>query len=126
MPDASGARTDTMPVVRPMDAALGAEISNIDLSKPLSDEQFAVVERAFVEHKVLVFRSQPLTDEQQLGFAKRFGELEGHINRPTRHAKHDKVQVFSNVKADGTTLGRHPSRPAGDLDDLRTRRNPRR
>jgi alpha-ketoglutarate-dependent taurine dioxygenase len=27
-------------------------------------------------HAVLVFRDQPLTDEQQLAFTKRFGDLE--------------------------------------------------
>jgi len=108
MPDSAAQATEAMPVVTPFDSALGAEISNIDLSKPLSDAQFAVVEDAFLKHLVLVFRGQPITDEQQLAFASRFGELEGHINTPTRHKKFDKVQVFSNVKEDGTTLGRHP------------------
>ena len=97
-----------LPLVSPFDAALGAEVSNIDLSRPLSEAQFAVVEDAFHRYLVLVFRDQPLTDEQQLAFARRFGELEGHINKPTRHEKHEKVQVFSNVKPDGTTLGVHP------------------
>jgi taurine dioxygenase len=99
---------DNMPVVTPFNAALGAEVSGVDLAQPLSDAQFAVIEAAFVTHLVLVFRRQPLTDEQHLAFARRFGELEGHINTPTRHKTHDKVQVFSNVRDDGTTLGRHP------------------
>lgn len=110
MPDAAGAQIQTLPIVTPTDAALGAEISNVDLSQNLTDAQFAVIEEAFVTHKVLVFRAQPLNDEQQLAFARRFGELEGHINKPTRHEKHEKVQVFSNVKADGSTLGYHPEK----------------
>ncbi len=114
MPQAAAAASEVaaeaLPVVTPFDAALGAEISNIDLAKPLSNAQFAVVEAAFLKHLVLVFRKQPLTDEQQLAFASRFGELEGHINTPTRHEKFEKVQVFSNVKADGTTLGYHPEK----------------
>ena len=65
---------------------------------------------AFLAHKVLVFRGQPLDDEAHQAFAMRFGPLEGHINVSTRHAKLPQVQVFSNVKADGTTTGVHPEK----------------
>lgn len=108
MPESVIADAETSPTVTPFDSALGAEIGDIDLSKPLSDDQFAVVEDAFLKHHVLVFRDQPLTDEQHLAFASRFGELEGHVNKSTHHKKHDKVQVFSNVNDDGTTKGVHP------------------
>jgi taurine dioxygenase len=101
---------ETLPQVRPFNAALGAEVSHVDLSRPLSTAQFAVIEAAFVRHLVLVFRRQPLTDEQQLAFGRKFGELEEHINERTRHEQHEKVQVFSNIKPDGTTLGVHPER----------------
>lgn len=110
MPDSANLQAEALPVVTPMDGALGAEISGVDLSKPLTDVQFDVIEKAFVEHLVLVFRGQPIDDAQHLAFASRFGELEGHINRPTRHKTFDKVQVFSNVKADGSTLGYHPEK----------------
>ena len=101
---------EVLPLVTPFDAALGAEMSLIDLSRPLSKAQLAVVAAAFARHLVLVFRRQPLTDEQQLAFARQFGELEEHVNERTRHQQHDKVQVFSNIKPDGTTLGVHPER----------------
>lgn len=100
----------SLPVITPFDAALGAEVSNVDLTQPLTDGQFEIIAAAFIEHLVLVFREQPLTDEQHLAFARRFGELEAHINKPSRHHKHEKVQVFSNVKDDGSTLGYHPER----------------
>lgn len=108
MTDAAVMHEEALPVVRPLGGTIGAEVSNVDLSRPLTDTQFAAIERAFAEHLVLVFRDQPLSDEQQLAFGRRFGELEGHINKPTRHEKHEKVQVFSNIKPDGTTLGVHP------------------
>ena len=107
MSDAAAVR-EMPPEVRPYDAALGAQVLGLDLSRPLSPAQFAQVEDAFHRHLVLVFRDQPLDDEQHLAFARRFGELEGHINKPTRHEKHEKVQVFSNLRADGTTTGTHP------------------
>ena len=101
-------QSNSLPHISPFNAALGAEISNIDLSAGLTDTQFAVVEAAFLKYHVLVFRKQPLSDEQHLGFAGRFGELEGHINKSTHHKKHAGVQVFSNVKNDGSTTGTHP------------------
>lgn len=99
-----------LPNVRALPHALGAEVSNIDLSQKMTDAQFEVIKSAFLKHHVLVFRNQPLTDEQHMEFARRFGELEGHINKSTRHEKHDKVQVFSNVANDGVATGAHPER----------------
>lgn len=110
MSEAAALDTDDLPTITPMDAACGAEVGNIDLSRPLSDAQFAAIEEAFQQHLVLVFRGQPLSDEEQLAFGQRFGELEGHINKPTQHKKLPKVQVFSNIKEDGTTLGVHPEK----------------
>jgi len=110
MPDSAALQAGALPVVTPLGPTIGAEVSNVDLARPLTDAQFAVIEQAFLDHLVLVFRGQPITDEQQLAFARRFGELEGHINTPTRHKTYEKVQVFSNVREDGTTLGVHPEK----------------
>src|SRR5262245_3335969 len=103
-------QNEILPQVRPFNAALGAEVSHIDLSRPLSTAQLAAIEGAFACHLVLVFRRQPLTDQQQLAFGRQFGDLEEHINERTRHEQHDRVQVFSNIRPDGTTLGVHPER----------------
>ncbi len=110
MSEAMRTETTSLPTVTPLGGTLGAEVCRIDLRQPLSDAQFEVVERAFLQHLVLVFRNQPIDDAQHLAFASRFGELDHHINKPTRHHQHERVQVFSNVKADGTTLGYHPER----------------
>ena len=48
--------------VIPSGCDVGAEIKGLDLTKPLLGEEVAAVERAFVEHTVLIFREQPLTD----------------------------------------------------------------
>jgi taurine dioxygenase len=55
---------------------LGAEVSGIDLSADLDDATIADIESALVEHKVLFFRDQPMTTQQHLAFARRFGPLE--------------------------------------------------
>ena len=64
--------------VRQVAGALGAEISGVDLSGPLSDETIAAIRSAFTEHQVIFFRDQTLTPEQQLAFGRRFGPLNIH------------------------------------------------
>jgi taurine dioxygenase len=54
--------------------ALGAEISGVDLSRPLSEATVAALRRAWLEHLVIFFRDQDLTPAQFLGFARRFGD----------------------------------------------------
>lgn len=54
--------------------ALGAEISGVELSRPLSKAAFAEVKRLWLEHLVVFFRDQALTPAQFMAFAEQFGE----------------------------------------------------
>lgn len=110
MPDATAVEAPGGVEVAPYPGGFAAEISGVDLARGLDDAQFASVHRAFLAHKVLVFRGHALDDESHQAFAARFGELEGHINRQTRHKTRPKVQVFSNVTEDGGTTGVHPEK----------------
>jgi taurine dioxygenase len=65
--------------VNPVTPVLGAEIGDVDLSRPLSAAVFEEIERAFVEFGVIFFRDQRLTPEQHIAFAERFGRID--INR---------------------------------------------
>ena len=58
--------------------ALGAEISGVDLSQPLSDSVIAEIRQALLDHQVIFFRDQRLTLGQHLAFGRRFGELQIH------------------------------------------------
>jgi len=85
---------------------LGAEISGVDLSRPLDDATFAQISAAFFEHEVAVLRNQTLTPEQQIAFTRRFGVLEPHVRKESRLADHPEILVVSNVlRADGTPIG---------------------
>jgi len=64
--------------VHPIAGALGAEVRGVDLSSPLDDETFAEVTRAFHENLVIFFRDQRITPQQQVDFARRYGELDVH------------------------------------------------
>lgn len=64
--------------VHPLTGVLGAEVSGVELGKPLPDEVSAELHRAFLEHAVLCFRDQELPADRHLAFARRFGEPEVH------------------------------------------------
>ena len=76
---------------------LGAEISGIDLSKPLDDDTFAEVAKAFFDNEVAFFRNQKLTPEQQVAFTRRFGVLEQHVRKESRLSAHPEILIVSNV-----------------------------
>ena len=63
--------------VKLLSGALGAEIDGIDL-KDSSQKIFKVVNNLLLEHKVLFFRNQNITAEEQIALAKNFGPLETH------------------------------------------------
>ncbi|MGY9074403.1 MAG: TauD/TfdA dioxygenase family protein [Acidimicrobiales bacterium] len=57
-----------------LSGAIGAEINGIRLAE-LSDEQFAIVRQAFLDHCTLVFPGQFLTTDEHVEFASRWGEF---------------------------------------------------
>ncbi len=61
--------------VKPSGQACGAEVTGLDLSKPLDAETLEAVKAAWLEHHVLSFPNQKLTDDQLEVFAQQFGEL---------------------------------------------------
>jgi alpha-ketoglutarate-dependent 2,4-dichlorophenoxyacetate dioxygenase len=62
--------------VRPLHPHFVAEVTGIDLTNDMSPDAFAEIHEAFDRYAILVLPGQPLTDEQQLSFSERFGELE--------------------------------------------------
>lgn len=83
--------------VRKLGKHLGAEISGVDLSRPLDDGTFAGISDAFFEHQVAFFRDQKLTPSQQVAFTRRFGELEHHVRKEHRLDGFPEILVVSNV-----------------------------
>jgi taurine dioxygenase len=60
--------------VKRLSPTVGAEISGIDLSKEVSDIQFAEIRRALDENLAVIFRDQKLLPEDQKRFGRRFGK----------------------------------------------------
>ena len=93
----------------PLDAALGAEVRGLDLRR-LGDTEFAVLHRAFLDHLVLLVRDQPVTDDDLVAVARRFGELEMAPSGKERssHQRFDgppEITVVSNVRVNDVPIG---------------------
>ena len=100
--------------VIPSGAALGAEIRSVDLAAPLSAETVQTVRKAWLEHLVLLFRGQSLTDRQLIDFTRHFGDLEFPPHKLLDYSKGPgqepevpiEVNVISNVKVNGKPIGK--------------------
>jgi taurine dioxygenase len=89
------------------DAALGAEVRGADL-RALDAETFAAIHRAWLDHQVLLFRGQQLTDEDLVSFSRRFGDLDEAPVQETGQRfveGHPEIYVVSNVVHDGVAIG---------------------
>ena len=85
---------------------IGAEVTGLDLSRPLSKSELDDVYQAFLDNLVLVFRGQNLTPLEQVAFSEYFGSLEWQENSKQTHPDHEKVLVLSNeIRPDGTAVG---------------------
>tara|TARA_A100001037_G_scaffold102278_1_gene93057 strand:+ start:474 stop:1304 length:831 start_codon:yes stop_codon:yes gene_type:complete len=101
----------------PTGAALGAEIRGLDLSLPLPDETVTAVRGALLDHCVVFFRGQELSDEDQVRFTNYFGKAEVHVrDMPDRPVK--EILFISNIKKDGKDIGALGDREVGFHSDL--------
>ena len=93
--------------VTPRHPHIGAEITGIDLREDLAPEIFAAVESAFNRHAVLVFPRQPLSDEQQMAFSRRFGPLEtnpAYAGERKKRIPHREIADISNLDVHGNVM----------------------
>jgi alpha-ketoglutarate-dependent taurine dioxygenase len=61
--------------ITPVTAVIGAEVRGVDMREPLTDVDVKVIHQALLDHLVLFFREQHITDDQQVAFALNFGPL---------------------------------------------------
>ena len=93
--------------VRKLSAALGAQVDGVDL-RALDANTFAAIYRAWLDHQVLLFRTQALTAEDLVSFSRRFGDLDTAPVQETGRRFVDgipEVYVVSNVRKDGMPIG---------------------
>jgi taurine dioxygenase len=100
--------------VTPCRAALGAEVSGIDL-RALDDATFRELHKAWLHHVLLVFRGQSLTADDLVTLIKRFGVPVSSSNLHQRDLKErtanqlfnlpPEVTAVTNVKDNGKAVG---------------------
>ncbi len=63
---------------KPLAAALGAEISGIDLRKSLDAETISTLKQLLAQYQVIFFRDQDIDSAQHKALAEAFGPLQSH------------------------------------------------
>ena len=71
--------------ITPLGPYIGAQVSGLDVTRPLSDNQFEQLYHAVLRHQVVFLREQAITPQQQRALALRFGDL--HIHPVYPHAE---------------------------------------
>jgi taurine dioxygenase len=94
-----------MTTFKPLSALFGVETTDVDLSRPLPDAAFNVLEQAFYAHQVLALRAQDITPAQFVAFARRFGPPQPHVIDQFHHPADPNILILSNVKHEGRPTG---------------------
>jgi len=96
--------------IRPLHPLFVGEVSGANLTKPLSREDVAAIEAGMDRYAVLVFHDQPVTDEQQMDFARNFGTPEvpkgASVTKPEDYRLKTGLADVSNLGKDGAPLAR--------------------
>ena len=93
--------------LRPLSAALGAEIIGVDLSEEIDDHTFAHIQDAWHLNLVILLRGQELSEEDQVRFAEKYGPPAViHTKQFVRN--HPAVMLISNIREDGKPIGALP------------------
>ena len=101
-------------VVEPLHPAFATQVTGVDLRERLDQADVTAIEDAINQAGVLVFPGQFITDEQQMAFSRRFGELETTV----RAYRSDYVPRLDSHIADISNLD-HDSQIRGKDDRLR-------
>jgi taurine dioxygenase len=82
--------------VAPLTDHTGAEVTGFDFTRPIDGESRAVLNKAFVDHHVLVMRGQHFTPDDFKAAVQLFGELQAHDKKEHHVAGHPDVSYVSN------------------------------
>ncbi len=90
--------------IKPLMNGFAAEISGVDLKRPIADGTFQALHEATDIHGVAVFRDQFLQDTDLVAFAERLGPLEVPLRRDQYGGVHERVTMLANVDDDGNII----------------------
>jgi len=91
----------------------GAEISGVDLSKPVPQETIEEIYKIFLDHCMILFRDQQLTQDDLVRATNQFGRI-ARYDRPvdlqseTQRRTLPQVMLITNIREDGKPIGALP------------------
>lgn len=83
---------------------IGAEVRGVDLARPLDAATRMRIHDLWMQHLVLVFPGQSISDEQHIAFGRNFGELEIHVSVAHRSSRNAEIYRVSNVDEAGNII----------------------
>jgi taurine dioxygenase len=105
--------TKTRLDVVPLTPHIGAEVRGVDLRERPDDATIAAIYQAWLDHLVLVFPQQTLSQEDLIRVTGYFGEL-GELGRPPKYFPkgYSKIlpgiMMISNIRENGEPIGALP------------------
>jgi taurine dioxygenase len=89
--------------VRRLGTQIGAEITGVDV-KTMDAATFGVIYRAWLDYNVVAVRDQTLALDDFVRYSRRFGRVEPHPSKSTRHPECPEVTLLgvNKFRADGT------------------------
>jgi alpha-ketoglutarate-dependent 2,4-dichlorophenoxyacetate dioxygenase len=100
--------------IRQVGPCFAGEVSGIDLTRPLAEEDIAAIHAGMDEYAVLVFHGQDLSDAQQLAFTQCLGPIElaigTSLRRPEEYRLPETFADVSNLDKDGKPFARDDRR----------------
>jgi alpha-ketoglutarate-dependent taurine dioxygenase len=95
--------------VRPLHPALGAEVRGIDMRAPLDPATLALYD-VWMQHLVLVFPGQHISDAEHVEFTRSFGEPEVFHQNIIRSSRVKEIFRVANVDDEGNLMSPdHPT-----------------
>ena len=94
-----------MPSIEKISPILGARIDDIDLSRPLDEDSFRLIEDALHQYGFVVLPGQTISSHQFVSFSRRWGSPEPHVIDRFHHPDDPNILILSNVHRNGQPIG---------------------
>jgi taurine dioxygenase len=89
------------------DRCFGAEVADVDL-RNVSKVDFELIHQAWIDHQVILFRNQTISDHDLIAFSRRFGDLDhAPVQENGQRIANGmpEIYVVSNVIENGVAIG---------------------
>jgi alpha-ketoglutarate-dependent 2,4-dichlorophenoxyacetate dioxygenase len=110
--------TERVMQIRQIHPLFVGEVSGVDIRRPPSPALAAEIDKAMDQYAVLVFREQPLSQDEQIAFSSAFGQLDiglAKLSKTRGRLDYPELIDISNVTRDGEIAPSGDKRIAGAL-----------